>query len=114
MLLMEIGETLWLARATPRAWLEQGRKIIVKGAPTHFGTAAYEIVSDVDNGTINATVEIPSRKVPKTVLLRLRHPQAASINRVTVNGKAWTEFDRSKESIRLEGQRGKLEVAAFY
>ena len=61
MLVMEDGETLWLARATPRAWLEQGKKITVKNAPTHFGTVAYEIVSDVDNGKIDATVEMPSR-----------------------------------------------------
>jgi len=114
MLLMEIGETLWLARATPRAWLEQGKKIVVKDAPTHFGTVAYEIVSDVDNGKITATVEMPSRKAPKTVLLRFRHPKAASIRSVTVNGKAWPDFDQSKEAIRLEGLGRKLEVTAFY
>jgi hypothetical protein len=33
---------------------------------------------------------------------------------VTINGKAWTDFDKSKEAIRLEGPRGKLEVTAFY
>ena len=114
MLLMEIGETLWLARATPRVWLEQGKTIAVKDAPTHFGAVAYEIVSDVDNGKINATVEMPSRKAPKTVLLRFRHPRSASIKSVTVNGKAWADFDKSKEAIRLEGLEGKLEVTALY
>ena len=38
MLVTEEGDTLWLARATPRAWLEQGKKIAVKNAPTDFGT----------------------------------------------------------------------------
>ena len=56
LLVMEQREVLWLARGTPQAWLEQGKKISVKNAPTHFGTVAYEIVSDVDNGKINATV----------------------------------------------------------
>ena len=37
LLVMEDGESLWLARATPRAWLEQGKKIAVKNAPTYFG-----------------------------------------------------------------------------
>ena len=59
MLVMETGDSLWLARATPRAWLEQGKRIGVKNAPTYFGTVAYEIVSDVDNGKISATVEMP-------------------------------------------------------
>ena len=36
MLVMEDGENLWLARATPRAWLENGKKIVVKAHPTHF------------------------------------------------------------------------------
>jgi hypothetical protein len=72
MLVMEIGENLWLARATPRAWLEQGKTIGVRNSPTYFGTVAYEIVSDVDNGKIGATVEMPLRKAPKEVLLRLR------------------------------------------
>ena len=59
LLVMEDGQSLWLARATPRAWLEQGKKIAVKNAPTHFGPVAYEIVSDVDNGKIAATVNCP-------------------------------------------------------
>ena len=111
---MEQDGALWLARATPRAWLEQGKKIGVKNAPTHFGPAAYEIVSDADNGRINATVELPSRKAPKEVILRFRHPKAAPIKGVTVNGKPWTEFDKAKETITLEGLTGTVTVTAQY
>jgi hypothetical protein len=57
---------------------------------------------------------MPSRKSPKTVLLRFRHPKAASMTSVTVNGKAWTDFDNTKETIRLESLGGKLEVTAHY
>jgi hypothetical protein len=70
MLVMEIGDVLWLARATPRAWLEQGQRIAVKNSPTHFGTVAYQIVSDVDHGTLGATVELPARKAPASMPLR--------------------------------------------
>ena len=114
LLVMEDGQSLWLAKATPRAWLEQGKKISVKNAPTHFGTAAYEIVSDADNGRINATVEMPSRKAPKEVVLRFRHPKAAPIKGVTVNGKPWTEFDKDKETITLKGLTGTVTVTATY
>ena len=58
MLVMEDEETLWLARATPRAWLEQGRKITVKQAPSHFGPVSYEIVSDEKAGRITATARL--------------------------------------------------------
>jgi hypothetical protein len=75
---------------------------------------SYEIVSDVDNGKIKATVEMPSRRAPKTVLLRFRHPEAASMKSVTVNGKAWSDFDNSKEAILLDSLEGELEVTALY
>jgi hypothetical protein len=114
LLVMEIGETLWLARATPRAWLEQGKKIAIKNAPTHFGTLAYEIVSDVDHGKISATVEMPTRKAPKEVVLRFRHPKAAPIKGVTVNGKPWTSYDKDKETITLKGLTGTVAVTAQY
>jgi hypothetical protein len=114
MLVMEDGNDLWLARATPRAWLEQGKKIAIRGAPTWFGTVAYEIVSDVDHGKITAAVEMPSRNPPRTVRLRFRHPQAASIKSVTINGKPWHAVDKDKETILVEGVGGKTMVVADY
>ena len=114
LLVMEGGETLWLARAAPRAWLEQGKKISVKNAPTWFGTVSYEIVSDADNGKITATVTMPSREAPKAVLLRLRHPQSAPIKDVTVNGKAWKDFDPAKEVVKLRGLTGSVAVETRY
>jgi hypothetical protein len=114
LLLMEQGDSLWIARATPRAWLEQGQKIMVKNAPTHFGALTYEIVSAVADGKITAKVEIPSRNAPKRVLLRLRHPSAAPIKGVTVNGKTWSRFDQAHEMIRLEGFTGAVAVTARY
>lgn len=114
MLVMEQGQNLWLARGTPRVWLEQGKRISVNNAPTHFGTTGYEIVSDVDNGKINATIEMPARNSPNTVLLRLRHPRSAPITSVTVNGKDWSGFNKETETIELKGLTGKVAVTANY
>jgi hypothetical protein len=114
MLVVEDGPALWIAKGTPRVWLEQGKKIAVKNAPTYFGTLAYEIVSDADHGKIAATVEMPSRKPPQNVLLRFRHPKSAPIKSVTVNGKPWTDFDPAKETIRLHGVQGAVKVEANY
>jgi hypothetical protein len=114
LLVMEDGDSLWLARATPRAWLEQGKQISVKNAPTHFGTIAYEIVSDAENGTIAATIEMPSRNPPKSVLLRLRHPKAVPIKSVTVNGGPWMDFDPAKETISLHDLKGTVKVESRY
>jgi len=114
MFVMEDDGRLWLARATPRAWLEQGRKIAVRNAPTWFGPAAYKIVSDVDNGKITATIEIPDRQAPRSVLLRFRHPKAALLKGVTANGKCWTAFNPEREAVELRGFTGKVVVTASY
>ena len=114
LLVMEQGGSLWITRAVPRAWLEQGKRIAVKNAPTHFGVLSYEIVSDVDNGKITATVEIPARNPPESVLLRLRHPKGAPIELVTVNGHNWRDFDDAREIIQLKGLQGRVEVKAWY
>jgi len=114
MLVMEIGDSLWLARATPRAWLEQGKRISVRNSPTYFGTVAYEIVSDADNGKISATVEMPSRRSPREVLLRLRHPKTAPIKSVAINGKESKEFDAAREVVRLNNAAGKVAVTVSY
>lgn len=114
LLVMEEGQSLWVARATPRSWLEQGKKIAVSNAPTAFGTLAYEIISDADNGTIAATIEIPNRSQPKSVILRFRHPKSAPIKSVTVNGKPWSKINTGKETIELTGLTGKAAVVASY
>jgi len=110
----EDNRALWLAKATPRHWLEQGKKISVRNAPTVFGPVAYEIVSDADHGKITATVEMPSRRSAESVWLRLRHPQSAPIKRVKINGRPWADFDPAKEVIGLAGSRGALRVEAEY
>jgi hypothetical protein len=114
LLVMEDGDALWVARAVPRVWLEQGKKIVVRNAPTYFGTLAYEIASDVDHGTITATVEIRSRRPPHTVLLRLRHPWNLPLKSVTVNGQAWRGFVKGKEVVELAGFTGKVTAVADY
>ncbi len=114
MMVMEDEDTLWLARATPRAWLEQGQRIVVQQAPSHFGVVSYEILSDVNSGKITATVELPSRRSPRTIHLRLRHPRAARLRAVEVNGAPWKDFDGGREMIQLQGQSGRVVVIAHY
>jgi hypothetical protein len=114
LLVMEEGNALWIARATPRAWLEQGKSIRVKTAPTYFGDIAYEIVSDIAHGTIRATIEVPTRQAPESIVLRLRHPKSSPIKRVTINGQRSGAFDAAKETITLTQPRGKVSVRIDY
>jgi hypothetical protein len=79
-------ETLWLCQATPRAWWQAGRRIRVQRAPTLFGPVSFEVNSEVDRGVIRATIELPTRRVPRTVQMRFRHPEDRWIRSATLDG----------------------------
>ncbi len=113
-LALELGDTLWLGRGTPRAWLEQGKTISVAKAPTYFGTLAYQVTSDIESGSITATIDLPSRTPAKEVILRLRRPDATPIKSVSVNGQPWKAFDPDEETITLSGLSGQVTVVARY
>jgi hypothetical protein len=114
MLVMEDGDSLWLARGTPRAWLKQGRRIAIEHAPTFFGEVSYSIVSDANHGSIDAVIDLPSRELPRTVCLKLRHPTGEKIRSVQVNGRTWADFDPLREVVRLKGLQGRVAVSARY
>jgi hypothetical protein len=116
MLIDERGDdTLMLLQATPRRWLEDGKKIEVARAPTFFGTLALTVTSRVDSGQILATLDLPSRRPIRTVWVRLRHPNDRRMKAVSVNGRAWTDFDPAGERIRIENPNpGKHEIITSY
>ncbi len=116
MLVRELDdETLLLCQATPRRWLENGKHIEVKRAPTWFGNISLELQSLAKSGIIRATFQLDGRQSVKSVLVRLRHPEGLRIRRVTVNGKDWQDFDPAKEWVRISdvGGRSYSVVATF-
>ena len=114
LLVMEDGDSLWVGRGIPRAWLEQGKRVTVRNAPTYFGTVEFEIISAADEGSITARMVLPDRRPPHSVLLRLRHPSAAPIKSATVNGRPWNHLDPAREVIELTGLTGEVTVTARY
>jgi hypothetical protein len=114
MLVMEEDGNLWLARAVPRSWFAQGKRVAVKNAPTYFGKLDYEIVSDVDSRQMTATIHAPDRATPETVILRLRHPKKAPIRSAKVNGLQIKSFDKDREIIRLSNCKGTVVVEVNY
>jgi hypothetical protein len=113
MLVMEMGDSIFLARGTPREWLADGKEIAVSRAPSYFGEIGYRIKSRVDQGRIEATVQPPARQRPSNLFLRIRHPARALLKRVTVDGRPWQDFDSAKEWIKLPTESD-LRVIAYY
>ena len=102
-------ETLRLAFATPRAWLEDGKEIRVDRAPTAFGELSMRISSDLAHGRVTATVDLPQRNAPAKTLLRLRLPRGHRVKSARVNGQPRKVFN---ETIDVSELRGKAIVKA--
>jgi hypothetical protein len=100
---------LELAYSTPRPWLGVGKTIAIREAPTSFGPLSYEL--HASKGRIDGTVEVPSRRPPRTLRLRLRLPHGERIVAVRVGGRP-RPFDRRTGTIDLTGLRGTLGLVA--
>jgi hypothetical protein len=105
---------VWLARATPREWLEQGRKIAVTGAPTRFGKISYELHSDLAHNKVSALVHAPDDS-GTTIKLRCRVPGGKKMRAVTVNGEEWTDFSAEQEVVTIPPRfKGEIAVEISY
>lgn len=84
-----------------RAWLVEGKRIEVERAPTWFGPVNLRLESAVAAGRLSAQIEFLGARRPRTLLVRLRHPEQKPLRAVTVNGTEWKDFDPAREWVRL-------------
>ncbi len=115
MLLTEDKDVLWIAKGTPRAWLEQGKTIAVTDAYTAFGELSYSILSDVDNDRITVEIDVPSREEIGQINLRLRHPDAAAIRSINVtSGTGTATIAEDGETVIITGAEGQINLEVLY
>mgnify|MGYP000418672760 CR=1 FL=1 len=117
MLLNELAgeDTLFVGQAVPRAWLGDGRSVIIERAPTYFGPVDLRIESAAASGTLTAKIEFAGERRPKTLLVRLRHPQKKLLRSVAVNGAEWRDFDTAREWVCVPNpDRPRYTVVARY
>ncbi|HET8935620.1 MAG TPA: hypothetical protein VFN67_19360, partial [Polyangiales bacterium] len=109
------AQRLWLAKATPRAWLEDGKVTRVSDAPTRWGRVSFRLLSRVKQGVIEASLQLPPQGLPVEAWLRLREPEARRMRAVTVNGQPWTRFDPARELVFLPAATGgSIEIVVSY
>jgi hypothetical protein len=94
-------KALWLAKATPRDWLQDGKTISVTNAPTRLGPVSFALNSQIASGNIEARVTLPAHSPEVQTKLRLRLPEGREIASVTINGQPWNQFDARAETITL-------------
>lgn len=105
MLVRSEGDTLLLGQAIPRHWLAAGSRVEVWNAPTVFGKVGFSIESDAQGKTMKAAIDPPDRITPRSIRLRLRHPEGKSIRSVALNGK--TILDFSADTVNLPDLRSR-------
>jgi hypothetical protein len=99
---------LQLAFATPRSWLEPGKQIAVRDAPTRFGELSYSLRAS--QGSVRAVVDVPGRSRPRTLELRLRLPRGSRIDDVLLDGGPHRSFDPRTGTIKLPTAGRRLEL----
>jgi hypothetical protein len=102
---------LELAHATPRAWLEPGKRIVVRAAPTSFGPLSYSLRAT--QTAINTSIDVPAR-APRDLRLRLRLrlPRGSRVTGVELAGRRYPGFDARTETIDLPARTGRIQLVA--
>jgi hypothetical protein len=103
----DADDALVYCRATPRAWLEPGKRIHVERLQTRFGPISLTLAGRQDR--IEGVVELPSRIVPKTVQLRLR--ANGKITSIRLNDRP-AAFDPATGTVTLPAAARRIQVDA--
>jgi hypothetical protein len=107
-----VAHGLQLAFATPRAWLQPGRRISVSDAPTSFGRLSYSL--SAGHGAVEGRLEVPSSRLLRTLELRIRLPEGRRVTAVSVGGRPYPRFDPATGTIDLSGRTGTISLEARY
>ncbi len=99
-------QELWLARAAPRKWFEDG--FSADRIPTRWGAVSFE-VTPLANG-LRAQVELESPHPELRVFFRLPPTPAGTTPKVTVSGTDNWKWDASREAIELGGSWKKVTI----
>jgi hypothetical protein len=103
----EEDDALVYCRATPRAWLDPGKRIRVERLQTRFGPTSMTLTAHRDR--IEGEIALPQRAPPETIRLRLR--ANGRITSLRLNGQPAT-YDAVTESLTLPAAAHRVQVDA--
>jgi hypothetical protein len=110
-----MSDTMWIGKAMPRDWLEDGKTISAESVPTRWGRVGFSIGSNLKEGKIAVEVNLPSNHFKGVTKIRLRTPGNQPLKSVRLNGKPWTDFSPRDETITIPPQSApKIEILAEY
>jgi hypothetical protein len=104
-------DILYLGRGVPRSWLETGKDISIKNAPTRWGKLDYSLKFDRNAGVIRATAKF-EKSIPGVIEVKLRAPKFISLSKVSVNGRPVTMEVNEAIIVRLSSGSTEFTVEA--
>jgi hypothetical protein len=104
-------DILYLGRGVPRSWIETGKEISIKNAPTRWGKVDYSIKLDRNAGNIRVTAKF-EKVVPGVIEIKLRAPKSISLSQISVNGRPATMESNEAVIVRQGSGSTKLIVEA--
>jgi hypothetical protein len=109
------SDILWLGKALPRAWLEDGKKVAVSDAATRWGRIDFSIASNLRRKSVSARITFPEQGLTAETRLRLRTPGEVHLKSIMLNGRRWTQFDAANEIVIIPARTtGTIEIEARY
>jgi hypothetical protein len=99
---------LQLAYATPRAWLEPGKRIAVRRLPTSFGQISFSIQRTARS--VLVSLDVPDRAPLRTLSIRLRLPRGYRMSGVTLDQRPFRRFDPQRETVTLPLRLSRLKL----
>ena len=109
-MVIEEGDTLYLAKAAPSSWFRAGETVELREGATWFGPVSYAIRVTADS--VEGIVKPPRRNPPAKLALRLRRADGRQITGVTVNGQP-ADWDADRELVWLDPGSERLELCAL-
>jgi len=113
MLALEDGDKLYLAGGVPRRWLASRDGVRADRLSTGFGEVSFVLRAGAEKGAVEASVQLPVTRPPKSAWLVVRVP-GRRITRVTIGGRPWTRIDAAREAVELPDLQSNLEIVVHY
>ena len=98
-----------MLRGVPRTWLQSGKRIELNDVGSYFGKLSISVVSKLDQGVIEAEVSSDSERKPRSLMVRLPHPDGKKA--ISVVGG---EYIPEREVVCISDFTGYARVQAFF
>lgn len=84
-------DVLYVGRGVPSAWLETGKEVSIKQAPTRWGWVDFAIQAEMATGIVRVAVSF-TENPPKELRLKIRLPKNLDIDVLTINNRTMVPF----------------------